>query len=302
MVESLMARRHPPLPFVIRLVLWPLRIVLTLASLAAVLLTLFVSTWGEPGLRTGSLLTILGFTLLVWIHPMSRWLPAVLAGLALVSVFAGNVIGGLVVLVLVAFIWWQRRTGKGTLPLRLDRMTPVGLDETMIGARKTVQQFEKLGFARAGAYRTPIGFFPTTVTLLLSEDRMSYASVTDAVVHVTSVFPEHRALVTRNHDVMPLPPYLLANSESGAPPAELVQSHHRSLSLVAERDHHPNTLDAAELTEVAMESERRVKEWIGAGRPNALDTSGRLWERGGRYQQIDDWHAAASTDPSTSDS
>lgn len=106
-----MAGRHPPLPFVIRLLIWLLRILATLASLLAIALILFVSTWGEPGFTPEALLTLFGFTLLVWLHPLSPWFLVVLAAMSVSSLILGNPLRGFVGLGLVGVMWWLTRRG-----------------------------------------------------------------------------------------------------------------------------------------------------------------------------------------------
>jgi len=293
-----MTSRYPPLPFVIRLLIWPLRILAILASLLAIALILFVSTWGEPGFAPESLIALFGFTLLVWIHPLSPWFLGVLGAIALSTMVSGNPARGLAGLGLVGLLWLLRRPGGSGIRVRQSRsrfeIAPP--DTAMVGARRHIRGFEALGFERVGAYRTRIGPFPVTVSLLIDQIGTSYASVTDAVVHVTSLFPSDRALVTRNNELRVLPPHLLVNSEPGAAPAELVQSHRGSLTLVAERDHFPLTLSPSELADIAIAGEQRVLEWTPPRSVDPTAWSGPLWERGGRYQQIDDWHGWADPD------
>lgn len=291
-----MTGRYPPHPLAVRLLIWPLRIVATLASLLALAVMLFVSTWGEPGISSGTLVALFGFTLLTWIHPLSPWFLGVLGAMAVGWMFSDNPAGGLAGLGLVGVLWWLRRRGgtafgQNRIASRLEAVEP---DAAMALARRHIRSFEALGFQRVGAYRARIGPIRVTVSLLIDESHQSYASVTDAVMHVTSAFPGDRALVTRNNQVRALPPHLLVNSEGGGSPEELVQSHRRALLLVAERDHHPITISPPQLVDFAIESERRVLGWKPPRSADSRAWSGPLWQRAGRYQQIDDWHNAAA--------
>lgn len=127
----------------------------------------------------------------------------------------------------------------------------------------------------------------------------SYAAVTDSIVHVTSLFPGGRGLVTRNSDRVVLPDYLLVDSVAGGTPTELIDSHATSLALVAERDHYPIPVAAPELPQIAIESERAAIAWVDTHRhlTKGVDGSGPLWSRPGRYEQIDAWHGAGQTEP-----
>lgn len=291
-----MAARYPPLPLVFRVMIWPLRILATLASLLAIFVILFMSTWGEPGIPGATLIALFGFTLLMWIHPLSPWFLGVLGAIAIGSILTGNPVGGLVGIGLVALLWWMRRRGGGLFqksqsPPRLEPTTP---DASMVGARRHIRAFEQLGFERAGAYRARLGPVWITVSLLVDDALRAYASVTDAVINVTSLFPADRGLVTRNSELRALPPHLLVNSEPGASPDQLVDSHRRALELVAEKDHFPISVDPSELVDIAIESERRVAGWTPPSSFSSDDWAGPLWRRGGRYQQIDDWHGTVA--------
>ena len=297
-----MAGRYPPLPFVFRLLIWPLRILATLASLLAIALILFVSTWGEPGFSPESLIALFGLTLLVWIHPLSPWFLAVLGAMTVSSFLSGNPVGGLVGIGLVGLLWWLTRRG-GTVSRSSragDRFHVLSPDAAMPGARRHIEAFERLGFERVGAYGARIGIVQVKVSVLLDAEQKSYASVTDAVLNVTSLFPGDRGLVTRNNELRALPPHVLINAESGASPEQLVESHRRALELVAERDHFPTTINPSETLEIAIASEQRVLAWKQPRSFDSRASSGPLWQRSGRYQQIDDWHGGADEPDQTS--
>ena len=166
-------------------------------------------------------------------------------------------------------------------------------------ARAFVAEFTAGGFEQVGALRFAIGPLKVIESLLLAPDGRSYASVTDAIVHVTSLFADGRGLVTRNSDHSQMPDYLLVNSAPGASPTELMASHARALALVAERDHYPLTIAAPELAQIALDSERAAIEWAAARRhsTDGVDGHGPLWSRPGRYEQIDAWHGSVAFEP-----
>lgn len=289
---------HPPLPSITKPLIWLLRsfgvLILASASYAAVL-AVARERWD---LATLALVVGVGFAVLTWIHPLSPWFAGLLASIGLVTAWAtqrwATAAGAVALAGLI--LWWPRRARfPGAVTIPVDRIRVAEPGAVMRGARPVVDEFARHGFAQVGAIVIPIGPLRVVESLLLSEDGLSYAAVTDAIVHVTSLFPDGRSLVTRNSDLGAQPPEVLVDSLPGGSPAELIDSHRRALALVAERDHYPVSVSEQELPALAIEGERATVEWSKSQRGSRSATAqGQLWNRLGRYQQIDDWHGAGT--------
>lgn len=295
-------RRHPPLPSAVRPLFWVLRafgVVVGTGGLYAAALAVTQGKWS-----TAFLVFVLsgGFAALTWMHPLSSWFLPTLVGFGFVAaILVGNWTIALVALGPAALIFWFRHRPSGSRGARLnpDRIAIIEPDAVMRNARAFVAEFTAAGYEQIGALRLSIGPVKVIESLLLAPDGRSYAAVTDAIVHVTSLFPGGRGLVTRNSDHARLPDYLLANSTPGGSPAELVASHAKALELVAERDHYPLAIAAPELPRIALDGERAAIEWAATRRHSNAETGGGgpLWSRPERYRQIDAWHGTGSSEP-----
>lgn len=205
-----------------------------------------------------------GFAALTWMGPFGKLFPVALGTLGLVAAYA---IGSWVVAVvtlgsaILLVVMRRRPLGSGAIRVNPDRIEILESGAAMKNARPFVEAFRSAGFEHAGATLLRLG--PTRVinTLLISPDARSYASVTDSVVHVTSLFPGGRGLVTTNHGLNPMPDYLLADPVPGGSPVELIESHAAALETVAQRGHFPIGISAPELPPLSIDAERAVIEW-----------------------------------------
>lgn len=288
-----MRSKHPPLPTAIRPVFWILRVFGSVVGLVSLALVVWFAVEGQLASVPPVFGLGLAFAVLTWLPPTSRWHLPLLAALGLVvAVYLQDWWVGAIVLAAVAWAVWSRRR-VGPLPKELE---VAETDAVMRNARRFVEAFEALRFAQVGAYRARIGPVRITVSLLLASDQESYASVTDAVIDMTSRFPDGRSLVTRNSNLHGLPDDVLANPAPGAKPAELVVSHQRALETLAEHGHFPTSLTAPELSQIAIDSELRMVEWMSgmARTPQPEDTAA-LWDRPDRAERIAAWHGGGDS-------
>ncbi len=251
--------RQPPLPTSVRPVFRLLRAIGALfgiLSLAGSAVALSNGFW-LPALAF--LLLGLAIAIAPWVNPLSPWQFIVLtvpifivAGLLRVWWLA------LLPFFVLGFLWLAGRRVPG---IQADQFRVVEPDTIMENAEGLVGEFESLGYRQVAAIKAPIRRVEVVVSLMLSADAFSYASVTDAIMAITSVFGDDRTLVTRNSGLAAMPPWMLSNVSSGASPSELVESHARALDLVGEQAGEPRLLDAHELAEVAMRNERTHASW-----------------------------------------
>lgn len=282
--------KHPPLPSAIRPIYWVLRTFGTLIGVAGVVLgALFIRSdmWATAAwsLSLGVL-----FAVLTWLAPTSRWQLPLLAVLGLgVGIFFQDWLIAALVLVAVAWGFWSRR-GLGFMPKDFEVADP---DATMKNACGFIDDYRALGFGQVGAYSAKIGPVRIVVSLLLAPDQKSYASVTDAVLTVTSWFPEGRSMVTRNINERALPDEVLINPVPGGEPDELVASHTRALEILADHGHFPHEVAAPELARMAIDSELRTIEWTkGEGRNYRHDDVEALTDRPDLAERISRWHGS----------
>jgi len=298
-----MARRHhPPLATAVRPFYWVVRTWGVLVGLGALYIGVLAAVRGSWSIVITTLILAGGFVVLTWMHPLSRWFVPTLVGQGILAVILlqSKTTAAILAAVIGIGVWSRLRPLRGG-GARVDP-NKIFIDEpgaVMKNARAFVDEFEATGFEQVGALRFSFGPIKVIESLLLSPDGLSYAAVTDAIVHVTSIFSGGRGLVTRNSDHVVLPDYLLVDSVAGGTPAESIESHGRALALVAERDHYPIPVAAFELPQIALKSERAAIAWANTNRRVARSASGRgaLWSRRERYEQIDAWHGAGQTEP-----
>lgn len=299
-------RRHPPLPSAVRPFYRALRTFGVLVGLGALYVGVVAAGRGSWSITFLVVIVGGGFAALTWMHPQSGWFASTLTGLAGLGLVAAAMLRSWTVALTLAgtvgLVVWSRRLrpgGRGALRVDPDKIVLDEPSAVMKNARAFVDEFQAAGFEQVGALRISFGPIQVIESLLLSPDGLSYAAVTDSIVHVTSLFSGGRGLVTRNSHGVVLPDYLLVDNVAGGTPIELIDSHARSLALVAERHHHPIPVAASELPQIAIESERAAIAWAATHRHlmNAVDGSGPLGSRPGRYEQIDAWHGAGQTEP-----
>ena len=197
-----MRSRHPPLPSEVRSVYSALRvfgIVLGISGLALAVVCAANGFWLGAAWSAGAGVL---FAILTWVPPTSRWLlpGMVLLGLG-ISLSLRSWLMALALLAIVGWsVWAQRRPGR--FPEEFEVTEP---DIVMSNAEEFVEAFRSLGYEQVGGYQAKLGRVAVVVSLLMSPDGISYASVTDAVLNVTSLFPHGRRLLTRNHNVVGLP-------------------------------------------------------------------------------------------------
>lgn len=132
-------------------------------------------------------------------------------------------------------------------------------DAVGAGTEEFIMEFERLGYRQVGALTSPVGGHELVISLMAGSGNDRYASVTDAVVTVTSTFGS-RSLVTRNSARSRMPPAVLDNPLRGASPAELDATHSQALALITPHAR-PDQLDAETITSRALDSERRHIDW-----------------------------------------
>lgn len=282
-----MPRNHPPLPTAVRPFYWILRTFGILIGIAAVVIGVLLArqrVWQEAAwvLVSGP-----SFAILTWLPPTSRWVLPLMVVLALgVSVVLQSWLVAAVLFAAIAWTVWKRQQ-IGPLPKEFE---VVDSDTVMKNAHRFVESFESFGFERAGGYRARIGKIRIIISILLSPDARSYASVTDAVLHLTSCFPDGRTLVTRNSNQSPLPYRMLVNPIPGATPDALVAGHDRALQTLAEHGHFPMPLTSNELVQIAIDSELEAIEWLNQlGRMRRPDDTLTVWDRSDAAKRIASW-------------
>ncbi len=293
-----MAPANPPLPSITRPLFWLLRAFGILILVGALYAAFLAANQGRWDTAVLVLALGAGFAVMTWLHPLNPWFAMLLGATGLLTAWATQNLTGALLSVAFAgvLLWWPRRARRpGAVKVRVDRLEVVDPSTVMRGARGWVEEFERHGFTQAGAVAMPKGPFRAVESLLVSSDGLSYAAVTDAILHVTSLFPDGKALVTRNNDLAAQPPWVLVDNLPGGSPSDLIESHRKALELVAERDHYPVRLSAADLPALAIEGERSAAEWGQSGTPRVVSPPrGQLWNRLGRYDEIDTWHGAAA--------
>ncbi len=286
--------QHPPLPSAIRPVVAILRVIGVFAGLAGLAIVVVAVSRGAWNPELAPVVAAaLAFAMLGWIHPLSKWfLPALAVCGTLVVVASRSWRTGLLVAGAVSVMFWSQRPGR-RLKSRVDpdRITIAESFAVMKNASSFVAEFRLDGFEQVGALQIPIGPINVVASLLLSADGRSYASVTDAIMSVTSLFPDGRSLVTRNSEIAPEPDSVLPNRIPGATPTDLVEAHTQALALLAEVGHLPLTISAPELPQIALANERYAIEWANTRRPRMAETpTGLLLDQPDRHDQIDRWH------------
>ncbi len=289
-------RKNPPLPSAVRPGVWAVRILavfVAAGSLSTARLAIDLDRWS---LASMVLVLGFGFVVLTWIHPQSRWFPVAVVGIIVTpAVLAGSWPIALVSIVGAAVAVWflKRPLGLSALGLDPDKVVEIEPDAVQRNAEPFVEQFTSAGYQQKAAIQFTVRSTNVTESLMLSPDSRSYATVTDAIVSVTSVFPGDLQLVTRNSGQTELPPNMLADNVPGGSPYDLIESHQKSLELVAELGHHPIPIAAGELAQIAIESERAGIAWMNGSKSVQPSTSkGPLWKRPERYEQIGAWHTS----------
>lgn len=143
--------------------------------------------------------------------------------------------------------------------LRSQTITMGPPDAVGAGAEEFIVEFVRLGYEQVGALTSPVGGHELVISLMAGPDGDRYASVTDAVVTVTSIFGS-RSLVTRNSARSRMPPGMLDNPLRGADPEELDAVHSEAIALIAPYAR-PEPLDGETITSRALDSERKHVDW-----------------------------------------
>jgi hypothetical protein len=283
-----MRRNHPPLPSAVRPIYWTLRTFGTLIGLGGILLAAVAAQQELWGTAIGSAGGGILFAVLTWLPPTSRWFLPLMTVLALGVALALRswLIAGILLAVIAWGLWFRRRVGP--IPKQFEI---IEADAVMKNAGRFVDAFRAVGFESAGAYRARIGPVRIVVSVLLAPDHTSYASVTDAILEVTSLFPDGRRLITRNSNLNALPGDVLINPIPGAGPEALVAGHQRALGILAKLEHFPAALTASELAQMAVDRELRTIEWLKEqGRSRKPDDQVVLWARSDAVERIAAWH------------
>jgi len=287
-----MRSRHPPLPSEARSVYSALRVfgvVLGISGLVLAIVCAANGLWLGAAWSAGAGVL---FAILTWVPPTSRWLlpGMVLLGLGISLSLRSWLMAGALLATVGWSAWAQGRPGR--FPEDFELTEP---DAVMRNAEEFVEAFRSLGFEQVGGYQAKLGRVPVVVSLLMSPDGISYASVTDAVLNVTSLFPHGRRLLTRNHNVVGLPSETLINPVPGAEPEELAAGHRRALETLAEHGHLPLALIRHDLPQIAIDSELQAIEWMkGKSRtPRSADKRS-LLDRADRAERIAAWQTGQS--------
>ena len=287
-----MRSRHPPLPSEVRSAYSALRVFGMVLGISGLVLAVVCAANGFwPGAAWSAGTGVL-FAILTWVPPTSRWLlpGMVLLGLGISLSLRSWLMAAALLAIVGWSAWAQRRPGR--FPEKFEVTEP---DIVMSNAEEFVEAFRSLGFEQVGGYQAKLGRVPVVVSLLMSPDGISYASVTDAVLNVTSLFPHGRRLLTRNHNVVGLPAETLINPVPGAEPGELAAGHLRALETLAEHGHLPLDLIRDDLPQVAIESELQAIEWMkGKSRAPRSSDKRALWERPDRAERIVGWQTGQS--------
>ena len=289
------SQKPVPVPSAIRPLFWVLRgfgVILGVGSLYVAALAVGQGLWWLAG---AVVIVGGGFMALTWMDPLDKRMVPTLVGIfALLAVLARSWFVALLFLGTAVLVGWSRRPGSPPL----FRMKPANVvvaapDSVMKNARAFVAEFTRVGLTQVGALGFSIGPVKVTASLLLSADGKSYASVTDAILSVTSLFPEGRSLVTLNNNLVSLASTTLLNEVRGGSPAELMQSHAAALAALAERDHYPVSVAATELSQIAVDRERAAIAWVAAHGKRQGFTAGPLLGREDLDGHIAEWHGSA---------
>ena len=295
--------KYPPLPTSTRSMIWRARsfgIAIAALSFFVAWLAIRASRWD---LAASVVALGLGFSALTWIHPLSGWFTPVATALGLgMGLVAFQATGRLWLalaftpIVLIAVLRRPLAGSKILVDLDPDKVQIAAPDLVMENAKAFQDQFLASRFTSVGATSFVIGETPVISSLLISPDSRVYASVTDAILNVTSVFPGGRVLVTRNNDASRHPPHVLTNGVSGAAPRELIGAHVEALALLASHDHHPILLVADEIPQRAVDSDRDAIIWLKRQRDLKLEAGerGPLVGRMNLPALIDAWATASS--------
>lgn len=252
-------RPHPPVPFPVRRRRrYALIFVLATATgIAAVATVIWRSSGSLDAFR--ALIPVL-FALAVIVSHRTVALNLVFVVLTFTSV--GWYLGepGIGLAAGLAFgVYAMVRTRRLPADLRSQTITMGPPDAVGAGAEEFIVEFERLGYSQVGALTSPVGGHELVISLMAGNDNDRYASVTDAVVTITSTFGS-RSLVTRNSARSRMPPGMLDNPLRGAGPEELDAIHSEALALIAPFAR-PDPLDAETITCRALVSEREHIDW-----------------------------------------
>ncbi len=269
------------------------RIVGTALALGA--LAYCLTNWATGDRFSLGLLVVagMGFGVAGWLHPLSPHLfPSLVASLLVLAWAARQwwVTGVAVAVILGLLYVGLRRLTSGVDP---DSLTIADADAVMRGAEPWIEELQTLGFRHVASISAQVRNVVVISSLLLSGDRASFASVTDAVMSMTSVFADGRTLVTRTSAFAMLPPWMLDNPALGASPIGLTNSHASALALVAERGAVPEEIAEDELAALALSADLRHIRWMDSHPHRIQDQSKAepVWQRLGRYQEVEDWLA-----------
>lgn len=229
-----------------------------------------------------------------WVHPLSTNVFSYLV-VSLLMMMIGTfsllvTTGGTMAIVLLVVASRVRRTSQvPTSSLRLIEPNAI-----MPRAVATRDELARLGFATVGAYAANAGGHDIIISVMLAPDRRSFASFTDATMTITSMFDGSHALQTATSAMVPSPPWVIENPQVGADPVELLDSHDKALTIVAERNATPLALEPGTVATLALRNELQQVLWLDANpfRLTPLELQEPLWHRLGRYQEIEDWLAA----------
>lgn len=228
------------------------------------------------------------FMAFTWISPYSPW-SGPLFGLSVI-VFPAEPVSLVLGAAILFWIGYRRLKPIELDPLLVGRAPH---DAVMGGAERFVEEFERMGWFRAGALSARLGRTDIIMACLLSADGRAFAEVTDVVLTITSVFGDGRTLVTRNSATAPLPETALANDLRGAGPSELAAAHRRALGLLTEHGESPRELRAGDdLVDFIIDQEIRSIENARGFRPGLLDDSrgfGSIDTSIGSLQRIQRW-------------
>lgn len=295
--------KYPPLPTLTRPLFWLLRIFGIAIALGAISVAGLALRAGRWDLAAMVLAVSWGFSAMTWIHPLSDWFSRTLIVVGLAASFlafqaTGRLWLALAFIPIVLIGVFRRPLARSRILVNLDpgkvQIAAPGL--VMKNAEAFQKDFLDNGFISVGATTFVIRGATVVSSLLISPDRHSNASVTDSILHVTSVFGGGRVLVTRNNDVSPMPAYVLTNGLSGATPRELIGGHADALALLAAHDHHPIRLVADEIPQRAVDSDRDGIVWLTQQRDLKMkpDDRGPVVGRKNLPLLIDAWVAASS--------
>lgn len=287
-----MRKRHPDLPGSVHPAYRGLRAFGVLGATVAAVAIVWLALQGAWDSAFWLFTLTMPIAALLWVHPMSPWFAAVIAIQGLVVglvarawLFAALLCG------LAAWVFWSMRRPLGAgVKMTLQELDPRAV---MRNADEAIEAFTSAGFHQVGSYGGRYRGVDITVSLLISPDRRSYASVTDVLWNVTSLFPDHRRLLTRNSQHGTLPPQALVNPAPGAAPDELIASHTRALEVLSARGQVPLPVSADGLVSLAIEVEMETLEWARTtGRTDwRAGRSIPLWERSDVEDRISAWRA-----------